>query len=212
MNLRRWSCRPVLQPSFLCSLGLQTAKLGVITERSVHSLRKLDGVSEGYICSQNAVPAWRRTSRPHPQSSQRTPEPPLSSRLGVDEPTWANVGLRQRDRERTEGVSKVHLVAPTTVAARHDLAATAAERRQIGRQARVLAPRARHRGVGRAGPRTRPHRHADRPERHPPQRGRALAPSAHGRLAVELLPGRCRRHGRRLGVTTAQPHSSPTLR
>jgi len=31
--------------------------------------------------------------------------------------------------------------APTLVAARHDLAATAAERREIGRQARVLAPR-----------------------------------------------------------------------
>jgi uncharacterized protein (DUF2252 family) len=39
-------------------------------------------------------------------------------------------------------VSKVHLVTPTTVAARHDLAATAAERREVGRQARVLAPRA----------------------------------------------------------------------
>ena len=31
---------------------------------------------------------------------------------------------------------------PTTVAAKHDLAATAAERREIGRQARILAPRA----------------------------------------------------------------------
>ena len=38
-------------------------------------------------------------------------------------------------------MSKVHHVAPTPVAARHDLAATAAERREMGRQARVLAPR-----------------------------------------------------------------------
>ena len=39
-------------------------------------------------------------------------------------------------------MSKVHHGAPTTVAARHDLAATNAERRETGRQARVLAPRA----------------------------------------------------------------------
>jgi len=38
-------------------------------------------------------------------------------------------------------VSKTPLTAPTTVAARHDLAATAAERRQTGRQSRILAPR-----------------------------------------------------------------------
>jgi uncharacterized protein (DUF2252 family) len=38
-------------------------------------------------------------------------------------------------------VSKTH-TAPTLVAAKHDLAATAGERREIGRQARVLAPRA----------------------------------------------------------------------
>ena len=33
------------------------------------------------------------------------------------------------------------MATPTPVAARHDLAATAVERRQAGRQARVLAPR-----------------------------------------------------------------------
>jgi uncharacterized protein (DUF2252 family) len=38
-------------------------------------------------------------------------------------------------------VSKTQRRAVTPVAAKHDLAATAAERRQIGRQARVLAPR-----------------------------------------------------------------------
>jgi uncharacterized protein (DUF2252 family) len=38
-------------------------------------------------------------------------------------------------------VSQTSLASPSPVAARHDLAATAAERRQTGRQARILAPR-----------------------------------------------------------------------
>ena len=50
-------------------------------------------------------------------------------------------------------MSKVYRPA-TPVAARHDLAATAAERREIGRQARVLAPRV---GLGEWDERTRGH-------------------------------------------------------
>jgi uncharacterized protein (DUF2252 family) len=38
-------------------------------------------------------------------------------------------------------VSNVHRAAPTPVATRHDLAATTAERREMGRESRVLAPR-----------------------------------------------------------------------
>ena len=38
--------------------------------------------------------------------------------------------------------SKTHPQGLTPVAAKHDLAATATERREMGRQARVLAPRA----------------------------------------------------------------------
>ena len=38
-------------------------------------------------------------------------------------------------------MSQTYLAAPSPVAARHDLAATAAERRETGRQARILAPR-----------------------------------------------------------------------
>ncbi len=46
------------------------------------------------------------------------------------------------ERGRTDTVSQTGIVGPASVAARHDLAATEAERRDMGRQARVLAPRA----------------------------------------------------------------------
>ncbi len=55
-------------------------------------------------------------------------------------------------------MSKVQNSIPTPVAARHDLAATAAERREIGRQARVLAPRE---GIGDWDERARGHNPVD---------------------------------------------------
>ena len=55
-------------------------------------------------------------------------------------PTWAKMGVGGEDEGRT-AVSNGHY-GTTTVAAKHDLAATADERREIGRQARILAPRA----------------------------------------------------------------------
>jgi uncharacterized protein (DUF2252 family) len=51
-------------------------------------------------------------------------------------------------------VSQSSLAASSPVAAKHDLAATAAERREAGRQARVLAPRA---GIGEWDERARGH-------------------------------------------------------
>ena len=55
-------------------------------------------------------------------------------------PTWAKIGA-ESGREGTNAVSSANR-ATTLVAAKHDLAATSAERREMGRQARVLAPRA----------------------------------------------------------------------
>ena len=56
--------------------------------------------------------------------------------LGKDGPD-RGIGREERREQDLR-----HYRAATPVAARHDLAATAAERREIGRQARVLAPRA----------------------------------------------------------------------
>ena len=56
--------------------------------------------------------------------------------LGKDGPD-RGIGREERREQTTVGDADRN-----PVAARHDLAATAAERREIGRQARVLAPRA----------------------------------------------------------------------
>ena len=103
-------------------------------------------------------------------------------------------------------MSKVHRVAPTPVAARHDLAATAAERREMGRQARVLAPRV---DLGEWDERTRGHDPIDTLVAQNDIRLSELVPLRHQRmaaLAMELLPGRRRRHGSRPRVPAAQPH------
>ena len=48
---------------------------------------------------------------------------------------------RAKTGERTNTVSRTRFAPSSSVAARHDLAATATERSEVGRQARVLAPR-----------------------------------------------------------------------
>ncbi len=69
----------------------------------------------------------------------------------------------------------------TLVAARHDLAATAAERREMGRQARVLTPRA---GLGEWDERNRGHDPIDRILAQNEIRLAELAPLRHQRMAV----------------------------
>ena len=71
--------------------------------------------------------------------------------------------------------------APALVAARHDLAATAAERREIGRQARVLAPRA---DLGEWDERTRGHDPVDRILAQNDIRLPELAPLRHKRMSL----------------------------
>ena len=70
--------------------------------------------------------------------------------------------------------------ASTLVAARHDLAATAAERREIGRQARVLAPRA---DLGEWDERNRGHDPVDRLLAQNSVRLPELAPLRHKRMS-----------------------------
>ena len=69
---------------------------------------------------------------------------------------------------------------PTLVAARHDLAATAAERREIGRQARVLAPRGQ---LGEWDERNRGHDPVDRLLAQNEIRLAELAPLRHQRMS-----------------------------
>ena len=71
--------------------------------------------------------------------------------------------------------------APTLVAARHDLAATAAERREMGRQARVLTPRA---NLGEWDERNRGHDPIDRILAQNDIRLSELAPLRHQRMSV----------------------------
>jgi uncharacterized protein (DUF2252 family) len=78
-------------------------------------------------------------------------------------------------------VSEVHRVAPTPVAARHDLAATAAERRETGRQARVLAPRV---DLGEWDERTRGHDPIETLLAQNDIRLSELVPLRHKRMAV----------------------------
>ena len=77
-------------------------------------------------------------------------------------------------------MSKTHN-APTLVAAKHDLAATAAERREIGRQARVLAPRA---DLGEWDERNRGHDPVDRILAQNDIRLPELAPLRHKRMSL----------------------------
>ena len=124
-------------------------------------------------------------------------------------PAWARMTSEQGMRREVSREQLANL--PATVAAKHDLAATAAERREIGRQARVLAPRGDW-ATGTSGPWARPCRQDPGPKRHPAPRAGPAPPPAHVALAVELLPGRRRRHGGRPGLPAAQPHRSPALR
>jgi uncharacterized protein (DUF2252 family) len=78
-------------------------------------------------------------------------------------------------------VSKSQHRPVTPVAAKHDLAATAAERRQIGRQARVLAPRA---GIGDWDERARGHDPVDTLVAQNAIRLPELHPLRHQRMAL----------------------------
>ncbi len=78
-------------------------------------------------------------------------------------------------------MSKSHHRAATPVAAKHDLAATAAERREMGRQARVLAPRA---GVGDWDERARGHDPVDTLLAQNDIRLPELLPLRHQRMAL----------------------------
>ncbi len=71
--------------------------------------------------------------------------------------------------------------APTLVAAKHDLAATSAERREIGRQARILAPRA---DLGDWDERSRGHDPVDRILAQNDIRLPELAPLRHKRMSL----------------------------
>ena len=77
-------------------------------------------------------------------------------------------------------MSNIHK-APTLVAARHDLAATADERRQIGRQARILAPRV---DLGQWDERNRGHDPIDRILAQNDIRLSELAPLRHKRMSL----------------------------
>jgi uncharacterized protein (DUF2252 family) len=89
------------------------------------------------------------------------------------------MGLR-RWRRGGETVSDTNN-APTLVAARHDLAATAAERREMGRQARVLTPRA---NLGEWDERNRGHDPIDRLLAQNDIRLPELTPLRHQRMSL----------------------------
>ena len=120
--------------------------------------------------------------------------------------------LRRPGARRTNAVSQTRLAASSPVAARHDLAATAAERAPDGTPGPRAGPPGRPRRMGRTGPRARPHRHADGPERIRLPELLPLRLPAHGALAVELLPRRGRGDGGRPRLAAAQPDRGPALR
>ncbi len=108
-------------------------------------------------------------------------------------------------------MSKVHRAA-TPVAAKHDLAATAAERREMGRQARVLSPRAE---LGEWDERARGHDPIDTILAQNDLRLPELAPLRHKRMSLSpwnFYRGAAAVMAADLASRRAQPHRGAALR